>query len=509
MAKNKSLFWFILVSLIVAAGLSLVFSSGSNLQGRLGSPVRGGKAPNLAVLNITRASVDAPLVVTVVNSSVMPVEEEVTLTFAVNGEVRETETARAIPAGGKYEWDTGVVLPDGSSYTVVAFVDSENVIPEASEVDNKLIREIQLVDLTISDYGREPGTNNVWFTVKNIGDGDLVLSDESVQITGWQHYPSHEPSQKFMSDDVFDSHTLRAGGEQTLVMTDLDTSYTEFSFCVDRITSATPGSTDPYFEEGDEGYEGLIMEENEANNCATDIRLENLPDLRVDYLTYDVSLSEAYFRYFNTHLSDDPEAEYDSFDFTVYVNEEKIANFSEPFPGSPFRDDELSFDLEISEDSTIKLCIDEEGRYDERDEENNCTLRDVVFLEVDFPDLVPTRISPSSQHVYIDNTGDIDIDADIYTRYEYGEVDLILTDVYLDDELIHTFGDPDIVDDYYGAQFYPNNYFLSHDFFGESMIEASGLPAFRHGDRTVKVCVDTLNIVTESNEDNNCLEFIY
>lgn len=303
-------------------------------------------------------------------------------------------------------------------------------------------------------------TDKLNVTVGNEGGADIETTTagriyiwiDDMDATAWNYLWTTLSSKDF----------LQAGGSSTLKPQTLEGAHT-VKACVD--------------------YTGLVEESSEDDNCLTETFEAGLPDLVVQ----DISLDDDSYLDITIGNEGDEDVSSTTAGHTyIYIDGAVKYTYSwRTLADKSFLQVDGSSVISptmLTGSHTVQVCVDANDVVDELDEDNNCL---EVSFEAGLPDLVLQDLYLSGDTLSVKVGNDGDAPAEITTGgVTYIWVDGVLNKTYS----WKTLADQSFVEVGGSAVLQPFNVTETH---------------------TIKACVDYLDSVAESDEDNNCKEVIF
>ena len=391
---------------------------------------------------------------TVTNIGCGPAAESTTCKY-VNGTLMETQTCPVLDSG---ESHSGAFDPEpcpcGETLNVTVCADNENVVDESDETNNCEVNIVKcpgIPDLVVEkSVAIEDGMFIVSYTVTNIGCGP---AGESTTC-------------KYVNSTLMETQTCPVLGSGESHSGAFDP---EPCLCGETLNVTVCADN-----------ENVVDESDETNNCEVNIvRCPGIPDLMVEK---SVELVDGMFivSYTVTNIGCGPAAESTT---CKYVNGTLMETQTCPVLDSG-ESHSGAFDPEpcpCGETLNVTVCADNENVVEESDETNNC--------EVNIVDCPP---SPEPDLNITDKFETLLADGNFTVNYTVkniggGDADASNTTIYIDGV--------NVLEDPVPALASGNSY--------TNTVGPFDCPC----DQTlnIKVCADNDNVVSESNEANNCM----
>ncbi|MBT7484645.1 hypothetical protein HN680_07775, partial [Candidatus Peregrinibacteria bacterium] len=359
-----------------------------------------------------------------------------------------------LEVGGLSELSPAVL---NGSHTVMACIDAREMVNESDETNNCMTVTFQ-ADLVLENVYLEEGTDKLTIQVSNQGNTSVDLETED-GFTYIYIDDMNDPAYTYKWSNLNDQDFLEIGGVSELQPLVMDESHTVYA-CVD--------ATD------------VVDESDETNNCmevtfeadlaVTDVYLDNgvLTTELSNLGTLDVDPESGGRVYIYV---DDMESPLKNYDWSL-LNDQAFLEV-----GGVSELQSHSLDSNVHD---VMVCVDPTDVVAETDEENNC-------MEVTFgADLTVTDVYLSGTLLSIDlaNLGNIDVDP----TETQGSIFIYVDDMETPEKT-------------YNWNTLANNDFL--DAGGTSTMQPMNL---EEGAHDIYVCVDATDVVTETDETNNCFE---
>mgnify|MGYP006416087827 CR=1 FL=1 len=343
-------------------------------------------------------------------------------------------------------------------HTVMACVDATDVVDESNEDNNCATEELEngFPNLVLQDIYLD-GDGSLNIQVGNESDIDIDASTagltsifiDDMETTAWS----------YTWTTLLDKDFLNAWGESIINPQSLEGSH-EVKACVD--------------------YYGIVEESDEEDNCLTVALESDLPDLVLQEVFIDDDF------YLNVVSGNEGDADVDSTtagNTYIYIDEELSYTYAwTSLNDKSFLQVDGSATISpgmLTGAHTVEACVDAKDVVEELNEENNCL---EATFDAGLPDLVLQDIYLDGDTLSIQIGNEGEADAEITT----GGV----TYIWVDGELDKTYSWKTLAD----------QSFVEVD--GSSILQPFNVT----DDQTIEVCVDYLDSVEESDEDNNCME---
>lgn len=347
---------------------------------------------------------------------------------------------------------------DDSAHTVMACVDTSDVVTEADEDNNCLTVDLgnDLPNLVLTSITID-SDDKLNVTVGN--EGDVDVSSATAGRTYIWIDDMNTAAWNYLWTTLSNKDFLQAGESSTIRPQVLEGAHT-VKACVD--------------------YTDLVEESSEDDNCLTETFESGLADLVVQ----DISLDDD--SYLNVTIGNEGDIDVPSTTAGhtyVYIDGAVKYTYSwGTLADKSFLQVDSSSTMTptmLTGSHTVQVCVDANDVVQELDEDNNCL---EVSFDAGLPDLVLQDLYLSGDTLSIKVGNEGDAPAEITT----GGV----TYIWVDGVLNKTYSWKTLAD--------------------QSFVEVGGssiLQPFNVTEtHTIKACVDYLGSVTESDENNNCKE---
>ncbi len=347
------------------------------------------------------------------------------------------------------------------AHTVMACVDSTDVVDETDEDNNCVTEELDtglpnlvLQSITLDDDDK--------LTIEVGNEGEVDVESTTAGTTYIWIDDMDSAAWKYAWTTLSDRDFLQVGESSVLTPEVLEGNH-DVKACVD--------------------YSGIVEESDEDDNCLEVSFESDLPDLEV----LEVSLDEDSYLDVVVGNTGDVDVESTTAGHTyIYIDDELQYTYSwETLSDKSFLQVDGTATISpgmLTGDHTVEACVDAKDVVEESDEDNNCL---EVTFEAGLPDLVLQDIYLDGDTLTIQVGNEGDAPAEITT----GGV----TYIWVDGELDKTYSWKTLSD--------------------QSFVEVGGTSLLQPFTVTeyqvIEACVDYLESVEESDEDNNCMEVAF